>query len=151
MVVLPIWMPFIDKVAEADRLKNTALWWGMAIIDFVIIQVCFWEKFFAVLTVTEDEIRWKCPLRKTRIIPVSKCAEIGAYVENADNGIPTEQIYICDYANPQQHMGKNGVMKGSAHLIKFWYTSELCNYLLQTMPDTKTHSLAAYKAQRKEY
>ena len=153
-VGLPLWMSSPacwHAVVEEDRMGYIILCWMIALCGAILIHVGMWEKFFAVLIVTEDEISWKCPLRKTKVIAVSKCVEIGAYIENANNGIPTEQIYFCDYADPQKNMGKNGVMKSSEHLIKFWYTYQLCEYLIKTLPEDKTSCLVAYKKQRKDY
>lgn len=115
----------------------------------ILLHVGFWEKLFGTLTLSENEILWKCPLRRTRTIPVSLCVEIGAYLENKGNGIPSEQIYFCDHSDPQ--ICKNGSMKASKHLIKFWYYDALCCYILSTYEGHKTVRLVNYIDQRKRW
>ena len=122
----------------------------LSLIGGLLIHICFWEKFFAVLILTETEIRWKCPFRKTRVILLSNCLEIGAYLENANNGIPSEQIYFSDHRFPKQNMSKKGIMKPSQHLIKFWYTDQLSNYIVRNYSSKLTSCLNAYRRQRKK-
>ena len=83
----------------------------LAILGGILIHIGFWEKFFGVIILTDREIRWKCPFRKTRVIPLQDCAEIGAYLENEKSGFPSEQIYFSDHVYPKQHMTKNGIIK----------------------------------------
>ena len=123
----------------------------MSGIGFIMIQFWFWEKCFSHLELSEAEIRWKCPLRRDRVIPVQQCVEIGAYVENEGNGVPSEQIYFSDHPNPKATMGKNGVIKASKHLIKFYYDEELCKYLIKTYSGKQTNCLSAYRQRRKRW
>ena len=122
----------------------------LSLAGAVLIHVGFWEKFFAVLILSENEVRWKCPLRKTRVIQISQCVEIGAYIENANNGIPTERMYFSTTPNPQIRMSKSGAMRESQNLIKFWYSRELCDYIIQTYPQEKTNLLSEYLVQRQK-
>ena len=124
---------------------------GMSLVGFAVIQYGFWEKCFSHLELSEREIRWKCPLRRDRVIPASRCVEIGAYVENEGNGVPSEQIYFSDHPNPKGNMGKNGVIKASKHLIKFFYDEQLCKYLLKTYSGKQTSCLSAYRQRRKRW
>ena len=119
----------------------------LAVCGSILVNYAFWEKFFAVLIITNDRICWKCPFRHARMILVSDCAEIGVYIENANNGIPSKHIYFSDHKNPWEGIGKNGVVKASHHLIKFWYSDELCSYIIKSLPDEKTTLLRAYRQQ----
>lgn len=121
----------------------------LAAIGSVLVHIGLWEKLFGVLIITDHEIQWRCPFRKTRLIYRSDCMEIGAYVEHENSGIPSEQIYISDYRFPKAHMTKQGVMKASDHLIKFWYSEELSSYLLHNFPSEHTSCLAAYIRRKK--
>lgn len=109
----------------------------LAVAGPILLHVVFWEKFFATLTFTNREIIWKCPFRKTKVMDLEICVEIGAYLENADNGILAPQIYFSDHPYPQRNMNKYGVMKSSQHLIKFWYSEELCRFLLENYSSKK--------------
>lgn len=122
----------------------------LAVVGALLINVGFWEKFFAVLRISDTTILWKCPFRKTRILPISDCVEIGAYLENKNNGIPSEQIYFSKYPYPQKNMDKHGIMKPSQDLIKFWYSDELYRFLIGNMSSKQTSCLRAYKWQRKK-
>ena len=122
----------------------------LSLIGGLLIHIGFWEKFFAVLILAETEIRWKCPFRKTRVILLSNCLDIGAYLENTNNGIPSEQIYFSDHRFPKQNMSKQGIVKPSQHLIKFWYTDQLSNYIIRNYSSKLTGCLNAYRLQRKK-
>lgn len=139
----------ISPTIEGSTLVLLIVCLALTLIGGLLIHFAFWEKFFAVLILTETEIRWICPFRKTRIILVTDCTEIGAYLENSNSGIPSEQIYFSDYRYPKQNMGKKGIMKPSQHLIKFWYTDQLCNYIIRNYCSKLTGSLSAYRRQRK--
>ena len=137
---------YTDFLVDEDIWMYTVFCLFLAICGSVLINAVFWEKFFAVLTITAEEIRWTCPLRRQRVISISQCEEIGVYIENANNGIPSKQIYFSD--SPNASIGSNGVMKVSNHLIKFWYSDELCNYILKTFPEEKTFALCTYHQQQ---
>ena len=152
LIVLPLLMS-IDTIISSKNVNGAPFIFCivcimLSVIGGVFIHIGFWEKFFAVLVFTEKEIHWKCIFRKTRILPLSNCVEIGAFLENANNGIPSEQIYFSDHRHPQLRIGKNGIMKSSKHLIKFWYSEELCRFLLKNISSEKTNCLSAYRRQR---
>lgn len=153
MVLIPLWIA-LDALVSDRYIGGTG---GLSVFIFgitmalsgcVVIQLWFWEKFFAVLILTDSEIRWKCPLRKNRILRLDNCIEIGAYTENANNGIPSVQIYFSDHRFPQKNMSKKGVMKPSQHLIKFWYTDQLSEFVLRNYPSNLTGCLNAYRRKR---
>ena len=76
---------FSDAIYPEDRGLFIAFCVFLALCGLILINYAFWEKLFSVLILTKEEIQWKCPLRKTKIIPVAKCIEIGAYLENANS------------------------------------------------------------------
>lgn len=152
-IVLPLYMSTVSSrfVVAGDEHKLAALFIAFAVVESFIVYGVFLEKLFPVLILTESEIIWKCPLKRNRKISVNQCAEIGAYVEFKDKGIPSEQIYFSDHPEAQNNMRKNGSLKASGHLIKFEFSHELCKYVLQTYPDSITGSLREYCQQRKKY
>lgn len=154
LIVLPLVMA-IDTIISSQDLYGEPFCFCiicimLSIIGGILIHIGFWEKFFAVLILTEQEIRWKCIFRRARVMNLSDCVEIGAYLENASKGITSTQIYFSDHTYPQKHMGKNGAMKASQHLIKYWYSEELCNYLIKNYPSKKTGCLSAYRRRVKK-
>ena len=153
LVVLPALAGYwgMNVAIPGEEIYHILMGFGMSLIGCGIIQLWFWEKCFSHLELSAQEIRWKCPLRRDRVIPLEKCVEIGAYMENEGNGIPSEQIYFSDHPNPKQNMGKNGVIKASKHLIKFYYGEELCKYLIRTYSGKQTSCLSAYRQRRKRW
>lgn len=148
LVVLPVLLG-VGMAAQGSVIYAVFPWVGIAVPGCILIHIGFWEKCFAHLELSERQIHWKCPFRKDRVISADACVEIGAYMENEENGIPTEQIYFSDHPNPKQSIGKNGVIKASKHLIKFWYSDELCEYLIKTYSGRQTGCLLAYRQRRK--
>lgn len=153
LIVIPA-MIAIETILTALEMNGAPILFVMVNIMLsmagtVLIHIVFWEKFFATLTFTNREIIWKCPFRKTKVMDLETCVEIGAYLENADNGIPAPQIYFSDHPYPKRNMNKHGVIKSSQHLIKFWYSEELCTFLLENYSSKKTGCLSAYRQQAK--
>lgn len=142
LVGLPLFLSFSDIHDTEDMLLGFAI----ALIGWIMIQIAFWEKCFAVLTLTENEIRWTCPLRRTKVISTTECKEMGAYLENATSGIPCEQTYFSIYPSPQKK-DKNGNIKATKGIIKFWYSIELYNYLIKNYPHINKDNLISYQRQ----
>lgn len=151
-IALPLYLSTdTSNVVAGGEQEVAALFIGIAVIEVLIVYFWFWEKLFPVLTLTETEICWKCPLKKARRISVNQCIEIGAYVEFKDKGVPSEQIYFSDHPEPQKNMRKDGSMKASEHLIKFEFSHELCKYIFETYPDSTTSCLREYYQNRPKY
>lgn len=153
LIMIPLWIAW-DALVSDRYIDGTG---GLFVFIFgiamafggcVVIHLWFWEMFFAVLILTDSEIIWKCPLRKDRIMHLCNCVEIGAYTENANTGIPSVKIYFSDHKFPQKNMSDTGVMKPSQHLIKFWYTKELSDYIMHHYPRNLTGCLNAYRRKR---
>lgn len=153
LVLLPLWAS-IDALFHwtelYDKLIIAIPYFLLSVLGSYLIHIALWEKCFSVLILTDEDICWKCPFRKTRRINLADCVEIGAYVENANKGIPSEQIYFSDYVHPRGKMDKNGVMKASQHLIKFPYSDALGDYIMKSYPSKLTSSLSAFRRQRKQ-
>ena len=87
-----------EFIKSEDRIIYTAFCFLLTLCGIWVVHIAFWEKCFAVLTLTDDEIRWTCPLRKTKVIPVAQCKEIGAYLEQKELlnfGTPQSCVTIC--------------------------------------------------------
>lgn len=156
-VALPAWLLSLyiySWIAGAWQLKVSviaiAFFFAVSAGFLIFVEfVYFWEKHWGILEVTEETFIWKCPFRRKRVLPVSACVEIGVYTENKDNGIPKDKIYISDHAYPQKNMNKQGKMKPSEHLIIFWYTDQLADYLTERFPGPLTSRVLAYKIRSK--
>ena len=151
LVLLPLFLGCDAIVSyHSAGLLDFIICTSLAIFGGILIHIGFGEKFFGVIILTDTEIRWKCPFRKTRVILLQDCAEIGAYLENEKSGFPSEQIYFSDHVYPKQHMTKNGIIKPSQHFIKFWYSEELCAYIIRTYPSKLTSCLSSYRRRKKK-
>lgn len=153
LVVLPVALAFwaTDVCEPGTEIYLYLMCFGLALTGCILVHIGFWEKCFSRLELSPEEIRWKCPLRRSRIMSVDNCVEIGAYLENEGKGIPKEQIYFSDHPNPKQHLDRNHSLKASNHLIKFWYSEALCQYLLRTYSGKQTSCLLAYRQRRKRW
>lgn len=134
--------------AASDRPLFLLLGCFLLIMGCCLLNFIYLERCFPVLILSNEEICWKCPFRKTIRIPVNQCIEIGAYLENANNGIPSEQIYFSDCSAPSR-FAKKGILTRSEHLVKFAYTEELYQYIIKNYPSKLTGCLLAYHRQRK--
>ena len=142
--------PFWNNIVEADIGRYVLICWTLALYFAVLFNFGFLEKMFATLVLSDEEICWKCPLRKTRVLSISQCIEIGAYIENANNGIPSKQIYFSDHINPKKNMSNNGSIKASQHFIKFRYSEELAEFILKRYTTVNTDCLKQFvQAQKK--
>ncbi len=120
----------------------------LAIFNFAVIQISFWEKMFSRITIKDDRVEWKCPLRKNRILPMEECVEIGAFLEHENKGIPTEEIYFSNQKNLDLPNIRR-VMHKNRKIIVFWYSEELYRYIRQTADSQVTSRLVAYRTQKR--
>ena len=141
-IVLPVYLSSCTEfLTDEDTWIYTTFCLVLAVCGILLVHFVFWEKFFAILIISEDQICWKCPFRKQRIIPIVQCVEIGVYIENEGHGIPSKQIYFSDYPNPCSDASRYCEAKKSGHLVSFWYSEDLCNYLFSIFPPDKTSQL----------
>ncbi len=152
MVVLPVICLFLalDErfTAPEDILYPVIICSLLAIVNFVVIQIVFWEKLFSRITINKREVRWQCPLRRDRVLPLQECVEIGAFLEHENKGIPTEEIYFSncknlDLPNIRKAMHKN------RKLIVFWHSEDLYGYIQKTVDGQVSSRLVAYRIQKR--
>lgn len=84
---------FYDVVIPEDIVVFTLLCRVMTICGLVATHF-LWEKFFAVLILTDEEICLKCPFRRTKRIILAECIQIGVRLENIHHGIPKKIIFF---------------------------------------------------------
>ncbi len=133
-VVLPLFLfVWIIPMTAPDEHGYAFLMLFLILVACLLVENIFLEKHFAVLHITQTEIIWRCPFRRSRIMRIEECLEVGSYLENKDNGIPKEMIYFSDHKRAQWEIIKKGINKGvlpaSKHVIKYWYSEELHRYV----------------------
>ena len=123
---------------------------GLPIFEIILVHKNFWEKFFARLIVKDDCICWKCPFRKTIIIPIEQCNYIGVQLEESHNGLPYPNIYFAVRPYPSEYIGKINKVPCREGFVKFWYTEKLSNYICQKLSGDKTGGLLYYRIQSRK-
>ncbi len=107
------------------------------------------EKCFAKIKICESEIIWKCIFRKRRSILISDCKFIGVESERSFNGLDYPFIYFSAFHYPSDFIHKIDKLKISNEFIKFWYMSELSEYIISHLPKEKTGGLQYYCNQKR--
>ena len=152
LVILPLYMAFAvwELAAEAkDGWILSAVCLLLAVCGIVLVSYAFWEKFFATLWITEDVIEWRCPFRKTRRIRLSECRFTGVEVEESYNGLPYPFIWFSVSPYPVEFRNKINKVQNSDTFIKFWYTEQLAQYLIDHFPGKLSGPVLAYRICRK--
>lgn len=154
LIILPIYLMIVtldERFTSADEILYPVISCSfLSVVGIVIVQIGFWEKMFSRLFVSEQEIRWECPLRPTRRVLLSECVEIGGFLEHAEKGIPVEEVYFtCTKGIDLSNIRKT--MRHDRKIIVFWYSEELYRYIKQTVDSKKTSRLVTYRIQRKRY
>ena len=139
----------ISMVKQEDVLPHLLTMLLLAIVGAVLTHF-FWEKFFAVLTVADGQIIWRCPFRKTLRLQIDQCDYIGVQREDAHNGLLYYFIYVSDRPYPQEYAGKINKVSCKEGFIKFWYSEELSAYLISQIPGNKAGQLLAFRIQQKK-
>lgn len=119
-------------------------------VGMILTHFFFWEKFFAILTVADGEIIWRCPFRKTLRLQIDQCDYIGVQREDAHNGLLYYFIYMSDRPYPQEYAGKINKVSCKEGFIKFWYSEKLSEYLISQIPANKAGALLAFRIQQKK-
>ena len=153
-ILFPIYIMFgltFNSALTKEEDQRLCFLFGAVLLIFgtLLIHFEFWEKFFATLEITKDRIIWRCLFRKTKSMLLADCVAIGACREHTKKGIPSECIYISDAPIPAVDTDLPGTLKPSLHLIKYAYSDQLCDYLIQKVPDKRTRNLGAYRWRRK--
>ena len=120
----------------------------MVLFGGFIMHIGFLEKCFATLKVTNKLIEWKCPFRRSQRINAAECRYFGVQLEDSHNGLDYAFIYISKGPYPQEYDHKIDKMKCSEDFIKFWYSDELCDYLIEQFPANRTGPLQYYRRQK---
>lgn len=116
---------------------------------FYVLRVGLWDKLFSSIYIEENQIVWKCLLRKKRKIPKCSVRFIGVETENAFNGLEYPFIYISTSPFPKEYAHKIDKLPCREGFLKFWYTDEFATYLLHHFSSEQTRSLAYYKQAKK--
>ena len=136
---------------QALRPEDVPIFSALCLILFsaggFIMNIGFLEKCFASLTVTSQTIEWKCPFRRTCKIPTLECRYFGVQLEDSHNGLDYAFIYISKDPYPKEYEHRINKLKCSDGFIKFWYSDELCDYLVEKFPHNRTGPLQYYRRQ----
>ena len=111
-----------------------------------------------ILCVTPRYVRWRCLLRRTRILNFSDCIEIG--VETFYNelkhrpiyrGDENAMIYFTTEPLPEKYKGHINHARCNAQLIKFPYSDKLTEALLEVLPPERKANLDSFYHRMKNF
>lgn len=100
-----------------------------------------WEKLFATIYISKDEIIWRCSFRKTRHLSTEKCY-IGVELEGSHiKTIDYPYIYFSLKPYPRELEHKIDIIPCSNEFVKFRYDPKIAEYILKTLPKEQTKRL----------
>ncbi len=114
---------------------------------FVLFALMFWfglvRRMFSSLQITADEICLQRPFKKKWVMATKDCAEVGSYFEIGFRGGTRQTIYFSDHKDVLKEIENSG-HKSTNHLIKFYYTEELRQYIVRELPNMNTKIGTSY-------
>lgn len=119
----------------------------LLVFDGALFYFAFWEKWYSSLRFTDNSIILSCPLKRTLVLTVDECRFFGVQLEESYNGLPYPFIYISKHPYPRELEGKINKIRCSNEFVKFWYSDDLCNYLIAKFPNNRTGPLQYYQYQ----
>lgn len=140
----------ILSVSPADRLYVLGVAFCYLIGSWILFYFSLLEKLCATIKIANNMIWWRCPLKPTKSIPIDECKYFGVQLEDSYNRLPYPFIYISKFPYPKEYEGKINKLKNSNEFIKFWYSDELCGYLIRKFPSNRTGPLQYYQWQCKK-
>jgi len=137
-------------IRESDICIHLVVTLSLTFIWLLLLHLFFWEKFFATLTITNEEIRWRCMFRREICLPFDECKYVGVQLEESGNGLEYPFVYFSHTPYPCEFIGKINKLKCKPGFIKFWYSQALDNYLVSSMPSQFSSALLAYRIRSKK-
>ena len=123
------------------RYPTIILLCGSGITFVYCLHKELWEKFFATIYISADEVIWRCPFRKTRRLATRNCY-IGVELEDAFNkSIDYPYIYFSLTPYPRDLEHKINKIPCSERFVKYRYHADICEYILKTLPEEQTKRL----------
>ena len=123
---------------------------GLPIAGSVLIHVAFWEKCFATIVITDDAIVWKCFLRKSIKILRDDCMYVGLEYETSPLPLEYPYIYFTSFNYPDKSQKGTVKIRCKNGLIKFRYTQELAEYIMDEFSKKTTYAFCAYYREHKK-
>jgi len=145
-VGLPVLLAFGSGFEElSDVVAMVCLCGGLSIAHAILIHKFLWEKFFATLTISEQYVCWKCLFRRSISMSIEECGYIGVQEEESANGLPYPFVYFSSKPYPLKYSGKINKLPCTQGFIKFWYSEDLCQYLVDHFQGNQTGALLSYR------
>ena len=142
ILLVGIW--FTIGLSPEERCFET---WAMAIFCFIYTIFVFpyilhqvWEKYFATLFVSESQIIWRCPFRRTKYLLTEQCY-IGVEKEISHWKIEYNYIYFSLSPYPRKFTNKIDKLPNSDTFLKYRFEPKLAEYILRTLPKAQTKPL----------
>lgn len=130
--------------SAADRTTWIIFSVSLLILSLAFIHFAFWEKCFAYIVVTEKEIIWKCPFRKSISITRKDCLRVGLEYENTTLPIKYPYIFFTSTNYPREEDPFIGKIRCKPGIIKFRYTKPLADYVIKEFAPITNYALCSY-------
>lgn len=145
MFFIGIW--FSIGLPSEERCFET---WMMAIFCFLYALFVFprllhqiWEKCFATICISNSQIIWRCPFRKTKCLAVERC-HIGVEKEISHWKIEYYYIYFSLKPYPREFASRIDKLPNSEAFLKYRFEPKLAEHILDTLPKGQTKQLEYY-------
>lgn len=106
--------------------------------DVFMRRGTLWTRIWARVFITKWEVQWFCPFLRSHKLRLSECT---ITVENEYTPQGVHFVYICFSKFPHRELEDVGNMRCSDTFIKFWYSKELCEYLIEILPELQARPL----------
>lgn len=116
------------------------LFFSMPCLWIYILHKELWEKIFATVYISSEEIVWACPFRKTRRIKSSMCY-IGVELEDSYIKADYPYIYFSTFPYPKEMEHKIDKMPCTNNFIKYRFHLDIAEYVLTILPKEQTKRL----------
>ena len=145
LTALVIWAsttPFLIPEEEGLFLRIFShIFWFFCLFGWIyILHIEYWDKVFATLYISPEEIVWKCPFRKTIHLSTPGCY-IGVELENSHNKLDYEYIYFSKKPYPREKAHKINEIPCSDSFVKYRFHPDIAEYILKTLPKEQTKPL----------
>lgn len=123
----------------------------LLLLCILLHQFSFWKKFYATLHISENEIVWKCPLRKSISISIEDCVQIGIEFEKTPAPLVYPYIYFVTYPYSKDTSKNYGKVKCRDGLIKFRYSNRIAKYVISKHNTKTSFALCDFYRKHKDH
>lgn len=124
---------------------------AMFIYSMLLYVLFLLPKSFSLLSVSSEKIIWRCPFYRSVKVKIEDCEYVS--IEDMayhNRGIPVIRgdeiayIYLSNKPFPDKYKHKADIVRRKKGTITFAYSDELCQKLIDILPEDKTKCLVSF-------